>query len=970
MFFRKFLSLTAVGGSRSVPRRHMRLPRMLSMERLAERLNPAVTAVFNPSAGVLMVSGDDLDNTILVSRDALGQIQVNGGAVTITGGVPTVANTALIQALGHAGHDRLEIVETNGAMPSSQMQGGTGDDILIGGSSADTLFGNFGWDVLVGRAGVDALFGGEDDDLLSGGDGEDQVHGQGENDRFVWNSGDDTDVVEGGIGVDTIEASGGSEDEVFSVTANGTRVRFDRLSPAPFALDLNETEHLIARMFDGDDRFSAVGNLVPLIELMVDGGSGNDTILGGNGPDMLFGGEGNDVLDGNQVTDTLELGSGDDIASWDPGDGSDTIRGGAGADTLSFSGSAANELIELTNNAGRMRLMRNIGNILMDVDDVESTIVRALGGADTITVRDLSATDVGTVTVDLAGSINGTSGDAQADTVIMEGTEGSDSLEIVGSTAGVSMIGGATVVKVANTDGATDAVRMLGLGGNDMLSATTLPAGFVALVMDGGSGNDRLHGSRGADLMLGGDGMDFLDGNQGDDAIHMGAGTDVFQWDPGDGSDLVEGQGGRDRMVFRGSNSSEAIDMSSSGTRLRLLRDLENVLIDANELEMVEVHMFGGTDRMTVNDLATTAVADVKLFLAESDGTEVGDGQTDEVIVNGSSTADRMNVRGGTRVRPIRIPVAGSVDVAPFSVGERNVLVSNGWGQLTIRGSDGESDKLTINGLSGPDHIEARNLPEGHIGLTLRGGADVDTMIGSAGSDLIDGESGNDLIWMGAGDDMLMWEPGDGSDTVEGQDGTDRLQFNGSNAAELFELSASGSRLRLSRNVANIVLSLQDVEIINLGVSGGADAVVVKDLSATDVREINLNLAPAVIGAGDGLVDTITIEGTAGDDALLIADSTDGTTVLGTWGALNISGAEPAHDQLIVNGMSGGDVLDASALSRGRIGLRMSGDQGDDVLIGSENDDILLGGEGDDVLIGGPGDDMLDGGSGSNVLIQ
>ena len=44
----------------------------------------------------------------------------------------------------------------------------------------------------------------------------------------------------------------------------------------------------------------------------------------------------------------------------------------------------------------------------------------------------------------------------------------------------------------------------------------------------------------------------------------LGAGDDVFQWDPGDGSDIVEGQAGFDRMDFNGSNANEIMDISAS----------------------------------------------------------------------------------------------------------------------------------------------------------------------------------------------------------------------------------------------------------------------------------------------------------------------------------------------------------------------------------------------------------------------
>src|SRR5262245_31128673 len=71
-----------------------------SVENLETRVTPAISATFAPGVGVLSVIGDSLDNTITISRDAAGHILVNGGAVPILGGTPTVANTALIDVFG------------------------------------------------------------------------------------------------------------------------------------------------------------------------------------------------------------------------------------------------------------------------------------------------------------------------------------------------------------------------------------------------------------------------------------------------------------------------------------------------------------------------------------------------------------------------------------------------------------------------------------------------------------------------------------------------------------------------------------------------------------------------------------------------------------------------------------------------------------------------------------------------------
>ena len=142
-------------------------------------------ATFSPDAGLLSVFGDDGDNVIVTSRDAAGQILVNGGAVPVSGGTATVANTATIQVFGNGGNDTISLDESNGALPAAQLFGGAGNDVLTGGSGADQLFGGAGNDTLLGKGGNDLLFGGAGNDTLVGGTGNDQVFRPP---RFRWTS--------------------------------------------------------------------------------------------------------------------------------------------------------------------------------------------------------------------------------------------------------------------------------------------------------------------------------------------------------------------------------------------------------------------------------------------------------------------------------------------------------------------------------------------------------------------------------------------------------------------------------------------------------------------------------------------------------------------------------------------------------------------------------------------------------------
>src|SRR5260221_5480885 len=157
------------GKSRSARTEQRRSGTALSLEQLGDRTVPSVPASFAPNAHVLSVFGDAKDNAIVVSRDAAGRLLVNGGAVPIVGGAPTVANTSLIQVFGQSGNDQITFDEANGALPAANLFGGDGNDTLTGGSGNDLLFGHAGNDTLLGKGGVDMLFGGAGDDVLTGG---------------------------------------------------------------------------------------------------------------------------------------------------------------------------------------------------------------------------------------------------------------------------------------------------------------------------------------------------------------------------------------------------------------------------------------------------------------------------------------------------------------------------------------------------------------------------------------------------------------------------------------------------------------------------------------------------------------------------------------------------------------------------------------------------------------------------------
>src|SRR5262249_56555977 len=85
--------------------------------------------------------------------------------------------------------------------------------------------------------------------------------------------------------------------------------------------------------------------------------------------------------------------------------------------------------------------------------------------------------------------------------------------------------------------------------------------------------------------------------------------------------------------------------------------------------------------------------------LAGTPDTGTGDGQADIVLLNGSDRGEVVQIAG--RGNPAAITVAG---LSPF---------------VTITGSDGVTDQLTVNTLGGNDTVDSTGLPAGLIGLTV-----------------------------------------------------------------------------------------------------------------------------------------------------------------------------------------------------------------------------------------------------------
>ena len=70
-----------------------------------------------------------------------------------------------------------------------------------------------------------------------------------------------------------------------------------------------------------------------------------------------------------------------------------------------------------------------------------------------------------TVNANLAATLGGNTGDGEADSVVVNGSNGNDAIEIAGTSATAGVTGLAATVNVTNANAATDALRVNALDG-------------------------------------------------------------------------------------------------------------------------------------------------------------------------------------------------------------------------------------------------------------------------------------------------------------------------------------------------------------------------------------------------------------------------------------------------------------------------------------------------------------------------
>lgn len=779
----------------------------------------------------------------------------------VDGAAPLTFDTLNIETLG--GNDSVSVIGRSDGSLTVNVDGGTGADVVVLPGAAD------GSDVFTVTPGADHQAGTA------------QVASTGSATISYTNLEDIQVNGQGGTGVDRLFVNGTGGANTFTLTAGALQTDI-----AP------------------DILFQNFGSTAP------PAGQFNLNLLGSGGEDSFS-------LD-PQTALTVNADGGL------PTDGDHAVVNGttsATADTMTVTPTGAASAEVQVNTLG-----------LVTVTTVASLSINGQGGGDALTLNGTASDDTTTIDAQQTGAgtfrsglsplvdfrsfatVTVNPGTGGFDRVVINGTEGPDEFTTPAADA-VELTGGVRTILGSTGAVNLDRLEINALGGDDNVTLDAdLTVTGLSKIVDAGDGNDRvdlagitsagwvtIFGGQGNDLLVGADipvatqdpgdtidgglGNDQITGGVGNDWLFGGDGSDIFVWDQGDGSDLVEGDGGGvDVLIFNAATAAQlavegftlsantpATPAPNTAARLLLNRAQGDVKLDVAGVEQVDINGGSGVETFDVNDLTQTEVRVLNLNLGTA-------GNTESVTVNGRNLDDSLHV----------------------TLADAIVNVSGLRYDVNVAGAVAEpdDDRLTVSGHDGHDTLTIGDNVEGAIDVTLDGGAGDDRLIagsghtstdtilnGGAGDDFLQGGSGDDHLNGGAGEDTFVG--GIGDDAIDGGDGFDTILINGTSGRDYIDVAQpDGTTLRYA---ISGVIGVAPTETDTL-VAGSVEEARVAAGAGADV--IRVRHADGLV-ATPGLSLRMTVEGGAGnaEDRLGVVDDGDGDLVIQRQGADDQSGS-------------------------------------------------------------------------------
>ena len=865
---------------------------------------------------------------------------------------------------GGLGNDQL-----NGTAQGERIFGGAGNDAIQGQEGTDTLLGEDGADFLEGGSDDDVLFGGTGDDVMRGGDGNDVLNGEAGNDSLEGEAGND--VLVGGAGDDQLLGGDGSDTYRFN-RGNGLDSVFDSGSGA-------DTDTVV---FGSGITFNSVSLSSQFGQMVIKVGADSDGIQSGSAFDVF----GSQTIEQFQFADGIVLSFADLVARGFDIDGTEFDDFLSGTNVVDrFRGGLGNDRFE--GGEGNDSYLFNVG------DGIDTIMDTALvdAGNEIVFGAGIPSTDL---RLDLAPD---QSDPNQSDLLIRVGTN-DDAIQL-DTFDRTNALGPRTVESFRFSDGSaltyeqllTRGFDLTGTDNDDQITGTNMV--------------DRIVAGSGADVLRSGLGDDALDGGLGTDRLIGGQDNDIYLFGPGAGQDTI--------VEFQG--SLDAIRMAPGVVP-------SDVVVTRNNNDLV-LSLSGGADRLTVSLYFLAPPFQVEL-VQFSDGTV-----WDQAFIENPTRPVMTGTEGpdslvGTSGHDRLVGLAGDDQLIGLAGHD---LLDGGTGADELTGGFGDDEyivddlgdvvtELTDEGIDTVRSMVTRTLEADVENLTLTGSAANNgtgnaldnVLIGNSGVNVLGGGGGNDTYMVGAGDRVVELT-GEGTDTVQ-TDTSVTLEAN----VENLTLTGSASLIGVGNELDNVLKAYGSISMLAGGdgndtyligpngdddilvetVTGGIDRVIaghdyrlpanIENLILLDPRMPDFesfSLIPygsseqSVTGYGNNSENILiggrannVLDGGPGADTLIGGDGND-TYVVDNVGDMVIEEANEGVDnvQSTVSYSLSANVENLSLI--GIAFINGTGNELDNVVIGSEDANVLSGLTGDDTLAGRLGNDRLMGGTGHETYL-
>ncbi len=320
-----------------------------------------------------------------------------------------------------------------------------------------------------------------------------------------------------------------------------------------------------------------------------------------------------------------------------------------------------------------------------------------------------------------------------------------------------ALLGGATYVNIHTGTLSTGAIRGQLLPSAASVADPPIATGFGAIAgidnVTGGGAADSLVGSTAANVIAGGGGADTIVPGRGADVAGGDASDDVIVWNDGDGSDVLDGAAGSDRVQVNGSAGAtgDVFTAAANGVRVAFARTAPGPFgLDIGSVERIAVAGNAGDDSLTASNLAGVAdLGELSLHglagndsLAYTAGSAVtagllrGGAGSDTLTVNGVPGAANEAFTAGSGAGG-RVAVARTAPTPSSAEADSTESV-------VADGGDG-ADALTIGDLAGVPVLTSATLrggagadlftaePSPTVATSLQGGSEDDTLNFDAG---------------------------------------------------------------------------------------------------------------------------------------------------------------------------------------------------------------------------------------------